>query len=75
LVLDLSVKIGWGPITVWKVQAGLSVPKRRRRCKEGEKSFYHALKGEEHSNHVRSQEELEPVATITGRWPGIFDWG
>ena len=39
------------------------------------RAFCHALEEEEHSNHVRSLEELRPVASATGRWPRMFGRG
>lgn len=37
--------------------------------------FCYALEEEEHSNHVRSQSELGPVGSATGRWPRMFGRG
>ena len=59
-----------GPISGQKVWAGFLGPKRKSRFKEGEGFFCHALE-EECSNHVRSQEELGPVATTTGKRSGL----
>ena len=53
---------------------GLLSSKRKRRHKEGEKPFCHALE-EELRNHVRPQRELGPAASSTGGWPRMFDRG
>jgi hypothetical protein len=48
---------------------------RRKRQMQGRREEFLPCFGEVYSNHVRSWEELEPVATTTGGWPGMFDRG
>jgi hypothetical protein len=63
-----------------KVLTGLSGPIKKKKCRskeEEQKEFFwgegcHVLEGE-HSNKVRSQEELGPMTTTTGGWPEMFD--
>ena len=48
---------------------------KRRKEHRNKNRDHHALERGEPGNHVRSQEELGPVATTTGGWPGMFDRG
>jgi hypothetical protein len=74
LVLDLSVQKAMGQLLGRRYRQDFQVPIRKERCNEGEEEFCHALEEKESSSHVKSREELGPVATTTGQWSVMFGW-
>jgi hypothetical protein len=72
LALDLSVKKAMGQLLNRWYRQDFWVPGEEGRCKEGEKGVHHALERREPGNHVRSREEQWAVATLKGRWSGMF---
>ena len=72
LALYLSVKKAGGQLLGRGYRWDFWVPGGKGRCKEGEGLFCHALEENRHSNHIRYQGQLGPVASATGRWSKMF---
>lgn len=68
-------KEGHGSVAGQKGQAELRGPWREGDTRKENGVCCHALEREERSSHVRSWEELGPVATTPGRWSGMFGRG
>lgn len=48
------------------------IPEEKADARKESDLFCHALEEEKYSNHVKSREELGPVASATSRCPKMF---